>query len=185
MGGTKTASKPEGYDQNQAEIEKLNLDNERQMRSMMYYSGRDAAQMSAQAHELKGVNEQMTQAMTDAQKTISGYESQERRRLFEAKKGSGQVSDEDTAITQDMYDAAKKTITGGSDSWEEQRQQAIMRAGEGGWTLNTGTLEEYINKGSYATQTREAGKDYAPTNGKTLGNAALLNRNTRNRGSGY
>lgn len=145
MGGTKKAQKPEGYDEREAQITQQTEDNQRMMDTMMYHTGRNSRIMWAQGVGMEKVNSEMTEAMTNAQKTIAGYESQERRRLFEAKKGSGQVDATDTAIGKDAYDAAKSTLESGSAAWDEKRKTA-MNVGGGGWDGQHGSLEDWLTK---------------------------------------
>jgi len=162
------------------------------MQQMMAMMSANAARSKAQMDANSAINEEMQAAFLGAQKTISGYEGQERRRLFEAKKGTGQVDASDTAIKPEMYKSAKKLLEAGTAGWDKKRADAIAGAGGGGCAMpgspcNGGapggssgaSRAGYLSNGDLDLGTAsgsayQAGRDYQGS-----GNTSLLGQSVR------
>lgn len=129
------------------EIKAQNLANERKQRELEYTNLFNEATRKARMEAEQGVTAERTQGMKDSSKLLTDYQAQERRRLFEAKKGVGQVGAEDMAITRDMVKQARGLLDRGADYWDSKRKVASDAAysqAEKDFIGKTGTRDRYV-----------------------------------------
>ena len=131
----------------QQEIDKQSAINLKKTKEYEYGNLFNEATRNARLKAEQGVTAERTEGMTKASKLLTDYQAQERRRLFEAKKGAGQVGKEDYAITQDMRKEAQGLLDRGSDYWDAKRTLAGDTAyaeAEKKFVSDTGTKDAYV-----------------------------------------
>ncbi len=159
-------------DKRNIEMAKINLENEGKARGLEYQNLMTKAQREARTTAESAITSERTQGIKDSSKMITDYGEQERRRLFQAKKGSGQVDASDTAITGDMVKGARDFLGQGSDYWNSKRTAAGDTAAKGGldsFLGEYGTEADYISKGSLFQKNLGANKPKSQTKPQGLG----------------
>ena len=169
MGGSNKAQKRQNAQTSrenaarQKEIDKNNLEAEKAFRTAEYDSllaearggGRRAAESEVTDRRAAGI-EKYTKMKTD-------YNNQERRRLFEAKKGQGQVGAGDTAITADMMKEANTFLSRSVKDWDTERTaagDAAYTAAEAAFLKENGQVGDYVGRGKLSSATIQRGRDY-------------------------
>ncbi len=126
-----------------------NLLNETKMLTYEYEGGMESAMQQAELDAAANVTKQRTKAISDSGKLLTDFESQEKRRMLRARKGVGQVREEDTAITGEMTEAATSLLNRGSDYWDAKRGDARSKASGVAKSLylkKHGTLDAFMTK---------------------------------------
>lgn len=141
------------------------MKNEGTARKMEYQQKFREATGGAQRTAEAGVTTERSEGIAKYSKMRTDFNAQERRRLFEAKKGTGQVDAGDTRITGKMMKEGQEFLDRDSEYWDTKRKAAGAEAygkGEKGFLAEYGDEEAYAGKGELATAARENGQTYTP-----------------------
>ncbi len=138
------------------QMEKLRKETERKSLGLEYQNLLTKTTRDARTKAEGAVTSERAKGIKDASQLRTDFNSQERRRLFQAKKGSGQVGAEDTAITSEMVKGANTLLGRGADYWEAKRGAAGDKAYESslmGFNKKYGTEQDYAD--SMTTQNEQ------------------------------
>ncbi len=172
----------------QREIDASNLESEKSARGLEYTSGRTRATGDARRKAEGAITSERSEGIKKYSQMQTDYNNQERRRLFEAKKGQGQVGAGDTAITGAMMREAKEFLGREQDYWDASRTSAGDKAygeADAGYLSEFGSEEAFVRQGKLATGARERGRTArskdkeAPQTGRIQGGQSLLGRSNR------
>ncbi len=163
--------------QRQKENDRASLLNEEKIRTFEYEGGMESAMQKAELDAAAGVTAQRTKAISDSSKLLTDFESQEKRRMLRAKKGTGQVRGQDTSITGEMTDEARSLLNRGSDYWDTKRGDARSKAAaaaKAAYLKKHGTLEGFVAGGDLSTAARGRGNEYQGSGTSKQSNQNLL-----------
>ncbi len=168
MGGNKKQKRANAQMQRenelrQKEINRTNLASEQKARGMEYQSMYSKSLQDERLKAEQGVTAERTQGLAKHNQIKSDYATQERRRLFNAKKGVGQVGAEDYAITADMVKEADAFLSQSGDYWEAKRKAAgedARSAAEKAFLSEHGAEADYVGQGELAKKALERGREY-------------------------
>jgi len=135
----------------QAEIERINAENEKKMKQYEYTSLFNERTRKARTEAEGLITAERTKGIEDSSKLLTNYQAQERRRLFEARKGAGQAGVEDNLIGVEKMKQAQSLLNRGADYWESKRTVAgdtAYGAAKKKFLSEVGTEEDYISGGS-------------------------------------
>lgn len=176
MGGQKGKSQEdyrmeEENARRQAEMDKQARESRRKAIGMEYNNMYNEATGGARTKAAAAITSERAEGIKKYTKMQRDYHAQERRRLFEAKKGTGQVDASDTAITADMYKESQDFLNRDQDYWDAKRAAAGDEAftkGKKDFLAKYGTEGDYwrsIEGEDDAAARRQRGREYQGSGG--------------------
>lgn len=136
--------------QRQIQIDAQNVENEERFKAYEYQSLMDTRTRKARQDAEAAATAERGDEIRKSSQLLTDFKAQERRRLFHAKTGQGQVTNSDMAITGDMVDNARGLLDRGSIYWGDKRKKAGTNAANNANSLFTqeyGSQQDYVNKG--------------------------------------
>ncbi len=137
----------------QKENDRMSLLNENKIRTFEYEGGMESAMQKAELDASANITAERTKAIKDSSNLLTNFEAQEKRRMLRAKKGVGQVRDQDTAITGQMTEDARNLLDRDSSYWDARRGDARSKAGKtakNAYLKERGSLSDYVGAGELA-----------------------------------